>query len=352
MSQVRYEARKLTEYVSLLLEKAGLQNEPAAAVAQTLVEGDLLGHSTHGLALLPAYLDELNAGKMTKVGDPHVIADFPAAITWDGMRLPGPWLLKLAIDQAILRARTLGTCTVAIRRSHHTACLAAYLKRVTDEGLMIILCSSDPAFTGVAPHGGAKGALSPNPIAAGWPTRNGPVFIDVSMSIASMGTVRRAHERGATLPGNWLLDNQGNPTNDPATRFADPPGSMLPIGGIDHGHKGYALALLVEALSIGLAGHGRADPAEGWSNNVWLQILNPAMFGGLEDFLKQTTWVAEACRNTPRRERAEPVRLPGEAGLKRRAQQLQSGIELSAAIVAGLESSGTRFNVTLPDAFG
>lgn len=350
MTPSRYDADALIHFASSLLEKLHLDRQRAGVVAQTLVEGDLLGHTTHGLALLPAYLADLDAGKMTRSGDPRVIADFPAAITWDGMRLPGPWLLKLAIDQAMQRAHTLGTCTVVIRRSHHTACLAAYLKRVTDQGLMMILCSSDPAFTGVAPHGGAKGALSPNPIAAGWPTRHQPVLIDVSMSIASMGTVRRAHEQAATLPGNWLLDNQGNPTSDPATRFANPPGSMLPIGGLDHGHKGYALALLVEALSIGLAGHGRADPEEGWSNNVALQILNPSLFGGSEDFLRQTTWTADACRNTPPRKGVSAVRLPGEGGLKRRESQFRDGVELSAQIVAALEPWCSRLDVSFPPA--
>ena len=75
------------------------------------------------------------------------------------------------------------------------------------------------------------------------------------------------------------MDGAGNPTNDAAAAFANPPGAIMPMGGADHGHKGYALGLLVEALTGGLAGHGRADPREGWGASVFLQVMDPALFG-------------------------------------------------------------------------
>jgi L-lactate dehydrogenase len=124
----------------------------------------LLGHNTHSLALLAPYLGEIEKGKMTKTGEPRVIADFPAAITWDGQRLPGPWLVLRALDIVMARAKQNGTCTVAIRRSHHIACLAAYLKRATDRGFLAILTCSDPTARGGAPHGGRRDVITPNPI--------------------------------------------------------------------------------------------------------------------------------------------------------------------------------------------
>src|SRR5271167_1836357 len=130
----RYDSRALTEFASALLTRAGLELDMAAAVAEILVEGDLLGHTTHGLQLLPLYLAEIEGGRMTCSGTPQVVADFPAAVTWDGMRLPGQWLTLQAINLAVGRAKTFGTCTVVIKRSHHIGCLAAYLKRVADQG--------------------------------------------------------------------------------------------------------------------------------------------------------------------------------------------------------------------------
>jgi LDH2 family malate/lactate/ureidoglycolate dehydrogenase len=137
-------------------------------------------------------------------------------------------------------------------------------------------------------------------------------------------------------------------TDDPAVLSGKPPGTLLPIGGVDHGHKGYALALLVEALTGGLAGHGRADPREGWGASVFLQVINPAAFGGAEEFRRQTAHVAEACRTNPPRTGFDEVRLPGERGLRRRAEQLAHGVELHAAILPALRSWTEKLGVAYP----
>ena len=126
-------------------------------------------------------------------------------------------------------------------------------------------------------------------------------------------------------------------------------GALLLIGGTDYGHKGYAMGLLVEAMSMGLSGHGRADPIDGWACEVFVQVLNPALFGGSEDFLRQTTWVADACRATPPRPGVERLRLPGEAALRRRENQLKNGIELYPSIMPALAKWATRLGVATPE---
>jgi LDH2 family malate/lactate/ureidoglycolate dehydrogenase len=348
MTPARPSAADLTAFAAALLGRAGLETEKAASVASILVEGDLLGHNTHGLALLAGYLADIEKGTMTKAGEPRVIADFPAAVTWDGNRLPGPWLVTRALDLAMDRARKNGTCTVVIRRSHHIGCLAAYLQRVAERGFMVMLTCSDPAAKGVAPHGGRRDVITPNPLAAAWPTAGEPVILDVSLSITTNGLTKRMANEGRKFPGEWLVDGHGNPTNDPAAAFADPPGAILPMGGTDHGHKGYALGLLVEALTGGLAGHGRADPPEGWGATVFLQVFDPALFGGGDEFARQTEHVAAACRATPPRPGFERVRLPGESGLARRAAQLAGGVELYPSIMPALAPWAQKLGVTLP----
>jgi L-lactate dehydrogenase len=345
---LRHSASDLVAFATALLMSAGLDAGKAAAVAEILVEGDLLGHTTHGLALLAPYLGELEKGGMEKLGEPRVLADFPAAITWDGRRLPGPWLVLRALELAIARARQAGTCTVSIRRSHHIACLAAYLQRVTDQGLMILLSCSDPTIATVAPHGGRRGVMTPNPLAAAWPTAGGPVMLDASMSITTNGLMKRLHTEKRPAPGEWLVDAEGRPTNDPGALFSEPAGALLPIGGLDHGHKGYALGLLVEALANGLPGFGRADPPEGWTAGVFLQVLDPALFGGKEDFLREATHLADTCRATPTRPGFDRVRLPGEAGLRRRAAQLVHGVELYPGILTALMPWAQRYGADLP----
>lgn len=344
----RYPASALLEFAAALLARAGLDGGKARTVAEILVEGDLLGHNTHGLALLAPYLGEIERGGMAKTGEPRVLADFPAAVTWDGGRLPGPWLVVQALELAAARAAKNGTCTVVIRRSHHIACLAAYLKRATDRGLMVLLSCSDPSIASVAPHGGRREVFTPNPIAAGWPTDGDPVMLDVSMSITTNGLTKRLHAEQRKMPGTWALDARGEPTADPAALFTNPPGTLLPMGGLDHGHKGYAFGLLVEALTGGLAGHGRADPKEGWGASVFVQVFVPALFGGSENFLRQTTHVAEICRATPPRPGIDTVRLPGQAGLRRREKQLAGGVELYPSIMPALLPWSAKLGVTVP----
>ena len=343
-----FAAPALVRFASSLLTAAGVETEKAQVTAQILVEGDLLGHTTHGLALLPLYLQDLAEGRMASVGEPITLHDTGSAVTWDGQRLPGPWLTTRAIALASERARLQGTGTVVIRRSHHIACLAAYLKPVTDAGLMILLTCSDPNAAGVAPHGGLRDVYTPNPIAAGWPTEGDPVLLDVSQSITTHGYTRRLHAEGRNLPGPWLIDAAGQPTADPAVMFAAERGALLPVGGLDHGHKGFALGLLVEALTGGLAGHGRADPKEGWTANVFVQVLDPAKFGGAQAFARQTTWLSEACHASQPRPGFDRVRLPGERGLRRREAQLVNGIDLYPGILNALRPWAQRLAVAEP----
>lgn len=350
MATYRYSSQSLAGFAGALLERSGLEAEKAAATAGILVEGDLLGHTTHGLALLPGYLGEIEQGRMTRSGGPRVVADFPAAVTWDGNRLPGPWLTLRALELAMARASQSGMCSVVIRRSHHLACLAAYLRPVAERGHMVLLTCSDPDLKSVAPFGGTRPVFTPNPLAAAWPTDGDPVILDVSMSITTNGLTRRLHHEGRRFPGTWALDASGAPTDDPAALFANPPGTLLPTGGVDHGHKGYAFALLVEALTGALAGHGRADPPEGWGATVHVQVFNPAMFGGLDDFKRQAGHVAAACRANPPRAGFERVRLPGENGLRRRREQLAQGVELYTGILSSLEPWAEKLRVSLPSA--
>ncbi len=344
----RHPASDLVAFATALLMRVGLDAEKAAAVAEILVEGDLLGHTTHGLALLPAYLADAEKGSMRVTGQPQIVADFPAAVTWDGGRLPGPWLVRRALDLAIPRAKAHGLCAVSIRRSHHIGCLAAYLQRVTEQGLMVLLTCSDPNVCSVAPHGGRREVFTPNPLAAAWPTAGEPVILDVSMSITTNGLTKRLHTEGRRFPGPWALTAEGEPTDDPGALYTNPPGTLLPMGGVDHGHKGYAFALLVEALTGALAGHGRADPGEGWGASVYLQVMNPACFGGVEEFRRQAEHVAAACRATPPRAGFERVRLPGESGLRRRAEQLAHGVALHPGILPALAPWAAKFGLTAP----
>ena len=185
---------------------------------------------------------------------PRSIADLGSALTWDGHRLPGHWLVKQAISEARSRVLAHPVVTVTIGRGHHIGCLQAYLKPVTDAGLIILLMCSDPSSAGVTPHGGVASRISPNPIAAGFPTGGDPILIDISTSTTTNAMNKRRAASGERLPGAWLTDADGRPSDDPRVLSGNRPGATLPLGGLELGHRGFALALIVEALTSGLSG--------------------------------------------------------------------------------------------------
>ena len=333
-------------FASAVLERAGLPVEPAAAVAAGLVEADLYGHSTHGLALLSDYVDEIAAGTMTVEGRPAVLADAGAAVTWDARRLPGIWTTMLAVDEAVVRANAHGLGAVAIRNSHHIACLAAYLEAPARAGSLVLIFSSDPGAAHVAPFGGGVPVLTPDPIAAGIPAEPDPILIDVSVSITTAGMVAKMDAAGGRMKGRWLIDRDGRPTDDPSALKQG--GAILPIGGLDHGHKGFALGLLVEALTQGLSGYGRADAPRDWGAGVLVLAFAPSRFAGEDAFLRQTGWLVKASRQSKPVDPALPVRIPGQLALERKRQAERSGLVLESSILNPLAHLGRRFDVSPP----
>lgn len=349
MSDQRWAIADLEGFAEKLLLAAGFEPEKARVTGRLLVEADALGHTTHGLQLLGPYVADAVAGRMRTKGEPRVVADRPAALTWDGDRLPGVWLTDKALGEAMARAKELGTAIVTIRRSHHIACLAAFLSRATDAGMMAVISSSDPSVASVAPFGGKKPLYTPNPIAIGIPTSGEPILVDISASITTNGLSGRLAAEGKRMPHPWLLDAEGNPTDDPNV-VADPAagGSILPMGGLDHGHKGYGLALMIEALTQGLSGYGRSQAPTDWGAAVTVQAIDPACFGGLDAFTRETGWLADACRDNPPRPGVERVRLPGENGLRRKREAMEKGVALYPGIWAKLEALAAEHGITPP----
>jgi LDH2 family malate/lactate/ureidoglycolate dehydrogenase len=336
----------LRDFCARALAASGLENEKAQTTARVLVEGDLLGHNTHGTALLPPYCDALRANTMTHAGHYRVLNGRAAVELWDGQRLPGPWLVEQAIARAKEMAVTCGAGTVVIRHSHHIACLAAYLEAPARAGFVTQILSSDAAVAAVAPHGGRTPVMTPNPLAISWPTEREPVIVDVSMSVTAMGLTKRMFEAKQPMPEGWAIDAEGTPTTDAGAIWNAPKGALLPLGGDIAGHKGYALGLMVEALTGGLAGYGRADFDKEWGATVQIQVWDPAAFGGLAAFSRETDFMRAACKASLPRPGVDSVRLPGERGLALKNRQLKEGLLLHESITPRLRSLATTLKIT------
>ena len=191
--------------------------------------------------------------------------------------------------------------------------------------------------------------FTPNPLAAGIPTSGDPILLDISASYTTNGLTGRLHTQGESCRIDGCRMRRGTPTRDPAVLFNEPKGTLLPLGGLEAGHKGYALALLVEALTGGLAGIGRADPNEGWGATVFVQVLDPAAFGGVEDFVRQTDWLADACRTaTPRPGGDRACACPASAACKRMREQQEQRRRAASTDHAGARAVGRKLGVAVP----
>jgi len=345
----KYTADSLIDFATQVLQVNGMQPDLALDVAQVLVEGDLLGHDTHGLALLTPYIRVLKNGHMPGSGEIDIVTERAAVATWDGGYLPGPWLVRRGLDWAQKVAQEFGTATLVIKKSSHIAALAAYLEQPARDGFLVQLMCSDPAVASVAPFGGTEPLVTPNPMSYGIPTTNGPIMIDISASITTNGMTSRLHNSGEQGAHNWWLDANGLPTSDPTVLETDPPGTIMPLGGTDAGHKGFSLALFVESMTAGLTGFGRADDVTDWGATVYLQLIDCDAFGGRPEFERQMQWLVDQSLVNKPINKDVPVRVPGQRAIARKTEQLSSGVALHESIVPALEKLAEANNIVMPE---
>jgi LDH2 family malate/lactate/ureidoglycolate dehydrogenase len=340
---------QLISFATRLFTAAGMDDDKAACVARLLVLTDTMGRRTHGLAMAPLYLADIAKGGMALTGTPQVVKDTGATIVWDGGYLPGLWLMDQAINLAVERAATLGVVTLVIRRSHHIGCLAALVKQAADKGFVALITNSEPSARRVAPYGGVDPLFTPNPMAVGYPAGAQPVLVDICASITTTSMTRQKYAAGELFDYPWLLDGQGLPTCNPAVlEHTQPRGSLQLMGGQEYGHKGFGLALMIEALSQGLSGQGRADQPSRWGGNVFLQVLDPEFFAGAEAFTRQTEFFTQQCRGSQPIKPDQPVRIPGDQAARHIAQAQKNGLDYDAATWSALADCATLLGVELP----
>jgi LDH2 family malate/lactate/ureidoglycolate dehydrogenase len=342
----RFRPETLEAFAARLFGTAGVDADKAACMARLLVLTDMMGRVTHGLAQCDAYLQQLASGTMTPDGKPEVVRDLGATVVWDGGYRPGLWLVDRALRLGIARVAQHGVFTAAIRRSHHIGCLAALAKTATDAGLYVTIASSGPHSRIVAPFGGTVPLFSPNPFAVGFPATAFPVLVDISSSLTTVSMTREKAAAGLQFEHEWLMDHEGRPSRDPTImERATDRGSLLLLGGQEAGHKGFGLALMVEALTQGLSGHGRWDAPTRWGASVYCQLIDPAAFVGRDQFVAQMDFFVEQCHANPPLDPDRPVRLPGEQASRNIARARAEGLALSAATRQSLDDWATKLGL-------
>jgi hydroxycarboxylate dehydrogenase B len=323
-------AAPLRDLVQTIFERAGSDAAEAEAVADHLIEANLMGHDSHGVIRVAPYIELLRSGKWTANRHVEIVTDAGAVLVVDGGQGLGQVIAKEAIDLGTLRARAHGVAVIGVRNSGHMGRIGAWAEQAAAAGLVSLHFVNTTGFgIQVAPFGGSDRRLSVNPIALGVP-RPGqePLIHDMSTGTIAAGKIRVARNKGELLPEGAIIDKEGRPTRDPEAFFTDPPGALTTAAG----HKGYGLALFVEVLAGALTGGGAGHPdnpsADRPINNLLSILIDPERLAGSSALAADLERLCAFVTASPPATAGGKVLLPGEIERRTRAERLAHGIPL------------------------
>lgn len=325
----------------------GTSPEGAAMVADSLIEGNLTGHDSHGVIRLPLYIQDAGEGLVQAAAIPEVLQTRGGTAVVDGRIGFGQPAFWLATRTAIDLARGNGVSCVAVRNSYHIGRVAPYVEEIARAGMVgIAMANAAPA---VAPYGGAGRVMGTNPFAWAAPRAAGahPLSHDIATASIAEGKLKVARAKGAQVAPGLILDADGNPTTDPNDFYAM--GTIVAFGG----HKGSGISLLAQVLGRGLAGMDPSsyDGPRGVNGPV-VMAIDIACFDALETFAAQTEAQIAAVKGTRPAAGVEEVLLPGEPELRNRAERERTGVPLADSTVADLATLAATFGLPAPQPLG
>lgn len=320
---------QLLEKVTRVFCKLGSREDQAKLIADHLVMANLKGHDSHGISLIPLYIETALREAIQPSAEPKLENDGGFILNIDGQRGFGQVAAHRAMEWAIARAKTQGCVLVGLRNSHHIGRVGHYAEQCADEGLASIhfvnVIQSPPV---VAPHAGSDARLHTNPVAVGVPRKdgNGSIILDFATSRAAQGKMRIAMNRGESVPPGYLLDNQGAPSEDPSVVYSMPLGALLPFGE----HKGSGLGLICELLAGAMTGGGTMHKdnlgEQIYINNAFSIVFDPERINPGGEWQAEMEAGISYFMSTPPRDPSYPVLLPGDVEQQTLAARYVNGI--------------------------
>lgn len=331
---------------------AGTSTDNARIVAELLAEANSTGHDSHGIIRIPQYLTAVEKGEIVTDAEVEILQENPVTATVDGQWGFGQVTMNRAVEVGMDKAEKLGLSAVAVRHANHIGRLGSYVDRIARKGLVGLLFVNAvgiPSFR-MAPWGGTEPRLATDPLAIGIPSSSGyPVVMDMTTTVVAEGKVRVKRNRGEETPEGWLLDSEGNPTNDPNKLYGDPPGSILPLGGTTAGHKGYGLNIVIELLAGILSGTGCIGKPQQLSNGVLLIALDVSQFLSLSEFYQEADAFIQHVKSSPPAAGFEEILFPGEIELKVKDQRSKDGIFVEDETWGQIVECGRKFGIDLQE---
>lgn len=320
----------LSDFATALLSAGGATDEEASVVGPSLATANLRGYSSHGVMRIPFYLDMLKQGDIQSGVNLDVISETSSSLATDANWGFGRLQADRLMGQLVEKAKAHGVAIGTIRNCAHIGRLGEYCEVAANDHSLVsmVMVNTHGAARRVAPPGGIRPRLGTNPLAMGVPTDDAPVVLDFSTSATAEGKVRVKNIAGEQVPDGWLIDKDGNPTNDPSTLYGDPPGTILPMGG-PQAYKGFGLALMIDIFSGALSGGlcARETPITPKGNCVFFMLIDPSHLGGAEAFASEVKQLVDFVRSCPTKEGVDEIMLPGDPEVKNTKAMLAGGID-------------------------
>ena len=351
--QKNHPAKDLRSHVATVLRAAGSSSEEATKVAENLVEANLRGHDSHGVGMLPRYVEAVLEGGLKPNSSVHIRLDTGTLLNLDVQRGYGQVIGEQSMQLGIDRAKQHGSCIMTLGNTHHLGRIGHFAEMAVAQGLVSLHFVNVLSRPVVAPFGGADGRYGTNPCCIGIPLAGrAPFLLDFATSRVAQGKMRVAHNEGQQVPPGTLIDELGRPTTDPAVVVVPQSnglfGALMAFGE----HKGYGLAVACELLGGALTGggtwHKPTDPNVRTVLNGMLTILiDPTKLGTEVAFEQEALAFIDWLRAGPPGAGFEAVQIAGDPERSTRVQRDLEGIHIDDQTWREIAAAGRKVNVDL-----
>ncbi|HWP10672.1 MAG TPA: malate/lactate/ureidoglycolate dehydrogenase [Ramlibacter sp.] len=347
-----FSAAALRTQVAGIIAAAGSSAQEARTVADNLVLANLSGHDSHGVGMIPRYVDAVLEGGLKPNAGIKVNLDAGTLIALDGQRGYGQVLGEQAMALGMARAKELGSCIMTLADAHHLGRIGHFAEIATAGGLVAIHFVNVLSRPVVAPWGGADGRFGTNPCCIGIPLKGRePFMLDFATSRVAQGKMRVAHNEGRRVEPGYLIDERGQPTTDPGVVVVPQPGGLLgalmPFGE----HKGYGMAVACELLGGALTGsgtwHRQPDMARSVVNGMLTILIDPGKLGTQARFEEEALAFVDWLMQSPAAPGFDHVRTAGEPEREARAQRERAGIAIDDQTWAEIVAAGAKVGFTV-----
>ena len=326
----RYAKERLAALTQRLAQAAGMSAEDAQIFANALIDADLHGVSTHGISRLNIYLRRIELGLIDPKAKLRVDRSGGSILSLDAGNGVGQVQAVKALEMLMPLAEKNGIAAATIRNSQHFGAQSYYSNRAAERGCVLLaMTSSEPAMS---PAGGTDAFFGTNPIAASFPTGKGfPIKIDLSTSAIARGNIIAAAKKNEPIPLGWALDKDGEPTTDAHKALM---GTVLTMAG----HKGYALALMVELLSGVLSGAAIGPEIGSMYKNLdrkqdvghFFCLLRIDAFMDYAEFIRRIDETIDRLKAGKRMTGVDEILVPGERSARIANENEKNGIAVGA----------------------